>query len=153
MRRFVLFSLAPMLLAGCAVARAATVGGPVPGDDGPCGIPGELEYLGETSVAALGLTSQFGTGPEASRIGSVWMSSSGAAVQGLGGAGDRVICIEYGDGSAMASTIDGSWQPPAIDASVEDGGGGVPTPILLVGGSAIVIVGFSVVAFRRDATG
>jgi hypothetical protein len=155
MTRLVVLVLAAMLLAGCATARAATNGGGGVVGSG-CGQPGEFEYVGETSLAALGLggtaDGQF-QGPDVDRVGSVWVSIAGKVPDGML-VGDRMICIEYDDGSIMASTIDASWQPPAVlEAPSEETGGGVPTPILLVGGGAIVIIGFSVVAFRREAAG
>jgi hypothetical protein len=65
-----------------------------------------------------------------------------------------MICIEYPDGSVTAASIDDSWQPPVgVDGPIEESGLQVPTPILLVGGAAIVIIGFSVVAFRRETPG
>jgi hypothetical protein len=150
MRRLVVLALASMLLAGCAAAQAATIGGGGGVAVGGCGASAEYEYVGETSFAQLGLSDVFG-GPDADRIGSVWVSSTGVVPEG-GMVGSRTICIEYPDGSITAGTIDDSWQPPAvIGVPIEDTGLRVPTPILLVGGAAIVIIGFSVVAFRRDA--
>ena len=152
MRRAVVLALASLLLAGCAAARAATAGGGSGAGLGGCGLGGDLEYLGETSFAALGLSDQIGD-PEADRIGSAWLGS----IEGMPGDGmnaSRVVCIQYADESVTALSIDAGWLPPtALEVPTEEGGISVPTPILLVGGAAIVIIGFSVVAFRREAIG
>jgi hypothetical protein len=153
MRRAVVLALASLLLAGCAAARAATVGGG--GGAGPGGCvdgAAAFEYIGETSFAALGLGGQMG-GPDVDRIGSAWVGNmEGMPADGMNSA--PVVCIEYPDGGITAVGVEPGWRPPvALEAPVEEGGMSVPTPILLVGGAAIVIIGFSVVAFRREAIG
>jgi hypothetical protein len=142
-----------LLLAGCAAARAATIGGGGGGVGlGGCGLDGALEYIGETSFAGLGLGNQIG-GPDVERIGSAWVGSM-EAVPADGMNASRVVCIEYPDGGVTAINIDAGWQPPGtLAVPIEDSGLSVPTPILLVGGAAILIIGFSVVAFRREAIG
>jgi hypothetical protein len=151
MRRAVVLAFTSLLLVGCTSARAATVGGGGGAGLGGCGMEGALEYIGETSFAALGLGDQMG-GPEVERIGSAWVSTL-EEVPADGMNASRVICIEYPDGGVTAVSVEPGWQPPAaIEGPIEESGISMPTPILLVGGAAIVIIGFSVVAFRREAT-
>jgi hypothetical protein len=145
-----------MVLAGCGTVRGATVGGPAGGF--PCGAPEDFSFIGETSLAALGLADQFGGGPDAQRIGSVWVGTSSPVMEPVpapNGAEPvpmpmRVVCIQWDDGSSMSGSIDDSWQPPGSIAASNTDGGGPPFPLLVIGGSAVVIVGFSIVAFRRD---
>ena len=140
-----------VFLAGCAAARAATVGGGGIGAGNACGGPGEFAYVGETSLAALGLADDAGVmGGDAERVGSVWFSPDG----GDPAAQSRLVCIQYDDGSVMVTGVDSSWQPPGAPSAPGDGSAaGVPMPIILVGGGAVVIIGFSIVAFRRESVG
>jgi hypothetical protein len=154
-----------LLLGACAVAN------PLPGVAEPA-IPGadpemfpecqnaELAFAGETTLGALGLN-EFGGGPEANRVGLIWVTAvpvdmdMGPAPDGKGGAApaQRIVCVQWPDGSGMMGPIDDAWQPPSI---LDGGTGGVladegpPLGMVALVVGAAVLVGVSLVAFRHE---
>ena len=112
-------------------------------------------FVGETSLAAIGLAELTG-GPDANRVGSVWVTA-GPAVQGaFPGQGapppGRMLCIEWPDGSGMSTNVDDAWQPPGIDVAAGDAeaSSGVPLGPMAAVIAAVLLVAISYLAFRRD---
>ena len=120
----------------------------------------EFAFVGETTLGAIGLD-QFG-GPDAGRVGKIWVTAGPVEVD-VGGPAPagfepppptRMVCVEWPDGSAMAGGIDDGWQPPV-------GAGGpaqaepseVPWSVIGLGVGALVLIGVSIVAFRREPAG
>ena len=145
------------LSTACAIAPSAGVAGP----DAPfpeCQAD-RYAFVGETTLAALGVDT-FG-GPDANRVGSVWITAEEVAVD-MGPApvpgGDpviqepsRMVCVEFADGSGMSGPIDDDWQPPSGPQAALNGTGASfpPAPLIVVIVVAI-LAGASVLAFRRE---
>lgn len=171
MRR--LLALSPLLLSACAVA--VPLGGGAAGQAvpvGPAGAPAdlmfpecqgvELAFEGETTLGALGLD-EFAGGQEASKVGLIWVTA-GPVEMDMGpmpvGKGEippaqRMVCVQWPDGSGMMGPVDNAWQPPSLLDGGDGGaltgeGSGPPLGLvaLVVGGA--VLVGVSVFAFRRE---
>ena len=171
MRR--LLALTPLLLSACAVAvplGGGAAGQAVPAR--PAVAPAdpmfpecqgaELAFEGETTLAALGLNELAG-GPEASKVGLIWVTAGpvemdmGPMPVGKGEipAAQRMVCVQWPDGSGMMGPVDNAWQPPSLLDGGDGGaltgeGSGPPLGLvaLVVGGA--VLVGVSVFAFRRE---
>lgn len=117
----------------------------------------EFAFAGETTLAALGLD-QFG-GADASRVGKIWVTA-GPVVMDFGPQPNlgfepppatRMVCVEWPDGSGMAGGIDDGWQPPAgIGAPAQTDPSEVPWSVIALGLGAVVLIGVSIVAFRRE---
>jgi hypothetical protein len=166
MRR--LLALLPLLLGACA---AVGPGGPVQGIAEPAmpGGPGavfpecqnaELAFSGETTLAALGLD-DFAAGPDASKVGLIMVTAGPVAMDmgpmpdGKGGeqAAQRMVCVQWPDGSGMMGPVDNAWQPPSILDGGDGGalaGDGPPLGMIALVVGAAVLVGVSVLAFRRE---
>ena len=146
----------------CACAQIAPVAAPTPDMPG-CDQAGEFAFVGETSLAAIGL-GEFG-GQDADRPGMVWVTAGPASMDGGPGprpAGGlrpaepvgRVACIQWPDGSGRAGHIPADWQPPGgllgapapVDADT-----GTPT-VLLVLAAVAILIGVSFLAFRERRT-
>lgn len=140
-----------VLLAGCPAQMA--VDAPRPDMIG-CDQAAEFAFVGETSLAALGLD-EFG-GPESGRIGMIWVTADRVSMEPPGArpanAGpemlSRVVCVQWPDGSGMAGPIDDRWQAPAAPAAT--GGVGIPAGVLAVVGGLVLLVAASFLAFRRE---
>ena len=161
-----------LLVAGCAVV------GPIGGQAGGAAVPGvagaapfpecvvdEYAFVGETTLAALGLD-QFAGPQEANKVAMIWVTAGPVDVavpepmplppdgKGFPQPTQRMLCVQWPDGSGMAGPVDDAWQPPTATAA--DGTGGEPAaPIplglvaLLIGGA--LLVGVSLVAFRGES--
>lgn len=89
-------------------------------------------FSGETSLAAIGLADEFGGGQDAQRVGMVWVTADAIDMFGPGGRPpgaqadpQRMVCVEWPDGSGMAGSLPAGWEPPpAFDrvAQPEDAG-------------------------------
>jgi hypothetical protein len=165
MRR--LLALVPLLLGACAVV--APIGGGAVGVAEPAaglmfpecqGV--ELAFEGETTLGALGLD-EFAGGPEASKVGLIWITAEPVALD-MGpmpvGKGDvppaqRMVCVQWPDGSGMMGPVDNAWQPPSLldggdGAALTSEGPGPPLGLVALVVGAAVLVGVSVLAFRRE---
>ena len=157
-----------LLAAGCAVGGS---GQPVVG---PVGVaePGmmpfpecqtaELAIAGESTLAAVGLA-DFARGPDANKVGMIWITAGPVAIdqpmpigEGKGGpaASGRWVCVQWPDGSGMAGNIPDDWSPPASlsggDATSDEGVTAPPIGVLALVIGAVVLIGVSVLAFRRE---
>lgn len=154
------------LLAGCSVVLpqsrpVVAQPGVAPGEQMmfPECQTAELAFAGESTLAALGL-GEFAGGPDANKVGMIWVTAGPVAMPGPGGPGmpapvpeGRMVCVQWPDGSGMAGTISDEWVPPpaaAVDGSSE-ATGGPPIGVLVLVGGAAVLIGASVLAFRREA--
>ena len=168
MRPFTLLMLAivALLVGGCSLVLPQS--GPVVGGAGvapgePVPFPecqtAELAFSGESTLAAIGL-GDFAGGPEANKVGMIWVTAGPVAMPGPAGPGmpvpqQRMICVQWPDGSGMAGPIQDDWVPPAVairDESGEAAGGGPPIGVLVLVGGAVILIGASVLAFRREGT-
>ena len=160
-----------LLAAGCALGGGGQPGIGV-GVAGPGVAPGamnfpecqtaELAFAGESTLAAVGLA-DFAGGPDANKVGMIWITAGPVAIdqpmpigEGKGGGpapSGRWVCVQWPDGSGMAGNIPDDWVPPAslIGAAVSDEGTtGLPIGVLALVIGAAVLIGVSVVAFRRE---
>jgi hypothetical protein len=118
---------------------------------------------GESTLAAIGL-GDFVGGPDANKVGMIWVTAGPVAMDmpmpvpagevGKGGAmpAGRMLCVQWPDGSGMSGPIPDDWVPPAtasVDGSAE-ATGGLPIGVLVLVGGAVVLIGASVLAFRRE---
>jgi hypothetical protein len=172
MRR--LLALLPLLLTACAVAVPLGGGaGPQAVPVGPVAAPAELmfpecqgvelAFQGETTLAALGLDEALGGGPDASKVGLIWVTAGPVEMDVIPmpvGKGElppaqRMVCVQWPDGSGMMSQVDDTWQPPSIldggdGGALSAGGSGPPLGLVALVIGAVVLIGVSVVAFRRE---
>jgi len=153
-------------LVGAAMVLAACqpIGGAAVGDPGIAGMGCEQSetflFSGETSLAALGLGDDFGSGPDSQRVGMVWVTAEPVDMFGPGGRppgmeaepAERMVCVQWPDGSGMAGPLPAGWEPPSalnLDAPSEETG----PPFVLIGLvlAAALIAGVSFLAFRGEA--
>lgn len=161
-----------LLTAGCAIGGSGQpgigVGVAAPGvmDPGVMPFPecqtAELAFAGESTLAAVGLA-EFAGGPDANKVGMIWITAGPVAIdqpmpigEGKGGpaASGRWVCVQWPDGSGMAGNIPDDWAPPASltggAATSDEGVTAPPIGVLALVIGAAVLIGVSVVAFRRE---
>ncbi len=159
-----------LLIGGCALSGTVTGGAAEPAigvDGGPMPWPecqtGDYAFAGESTLAAIGL-GDFAGGPDANKVGMIWVTAGPASIDGpmpvpAGGGQDpampaqRMVCVQWPDGSGMAGNIPDDWVPPAslTGAAVSDeGAAGLPIGVLALVIGAAVLIGVSVLAFRRE---
>jgi hypothetical protein len=138
------------LVSGCAIGGPA--GPPPPGFGGmPCAGVTRFAFVGETTLAALGLGG--GGGPDDNRVGMIWVTADRVDLEGPATrpaevapvALSRAVCVQWADGSGMAGPVDDSWRPPA---GVSSSSNGVPTPLIVLGAGALLLIVGSYFAFR-----
>ena len=106
------------ILTACMAA-----GAPAAVDPGMAGMGCEQSetflFSGESSLAALGL-GELGGGPDAQRTGMIWVTAEpvnmmgpGPLPPGMDPEFDRIVCVQWPDGSGMAGPIPDDWTPPA----------------------------------------
>jgi hypothetical protein len=153
---------AGMLLGGCGTAIVGGPAGPVPAPDVGGPFPEctnvELAFSGRTSLAAIGL-GEFG-GPDANKPGMIWVTAAPVSfgpAPAPGGPGgeppdDRLVCVQWDDGSGMAGPVPDDWQPPGALDVEQPAASGPPVALigLLVG--AAVVAGVSYLAFRSGSS-
>ena len=116
--------------------------------------------MGEASLAEIGLGHVAG-GPEANRVGMIWVTANPVALPQpapIGGGkapgveADRFVCVQWADGSGMGSTVPDDWVPPTdlASATTTQSQPEVPLGTVAVIIGAVVLIGFSIVAFRSD---
>lgn len=144
------------------VMALTACGGLIPAADaGPAPFP-ECEadayaFVGETSLAELGLRDMWPQ--EAGRVGEVWVTAGPpdpAAWQMPPGAppiDQRVICVEFADGSGMSGPIEDSWRPPGAGVQLASRSEGAPLAVVAVLVAVLVVVAVSYLAFRGRPSG
>jgi hypothetical protein len=147
MRRPAWLAVATALtLTACAASlRAPAAGGP----PFPECEADAYAFVGETSLAAIGLADMWPE--EAGRVGEIWVTAVPVPQFGPPGAapmGQRVVCLEFDDGSGMAGPIDDAWQPPGAGLALPDAGGDLPWAGLTAIAAVILVLVISLFAFR-----
>ena len=116
-----------------------------------------FSFSGESTLAALGLADEFGGGRDAQRTGMIWvtadpvnMNGPGPLPAGVPAAMDRMVCVQWPDGSGMAGPVPPDWQPPNVLNTAAEGAGG-ELPLTLIGliVAAVLIGAVSFLAFRE----
>jgi len=147
MRLTVGFVLA-VLLSACSLGSGTEVTGRRPVLPG-CDQAQEFAFIGETTLAALGL-GQF-EGPDRGRIGTIWVTADEVE---MGAAPDplveptRVVCVEWPDGSGITAPLPDNWQLPV--SAEPPASTSLPVAPLILAVVVAVIVGVSFLAFRRE---
>lgn len=137
-----------------------------PGMFPECTQAGEFAFAGESTLAALGLGEMMG-GPDASKPGMIWVTANPVQMQGPGGGVgmgmeampmQRMVCVQWPDGSGMSTTVPDGWEVPvdiggddAAEASATVSAAPVDLGPIAVMVAVVVLIGFSVLAFRREA--
>lgn len=155
-------STAGCAIAGMGVAEPAVVGGNQPMVWPECQTA-ELAFAGESTLGALGLN-DFAGGPDANKVGMIWVtavpvSMGGPAPMPVGGGkgadipAARMVCVQWPDGTGMAGNIPDEWVlPEQVSSTVgaAEADAGPPVGVLALVGGAAVLIGVSVLAFRRE---
>jgi hypothetical protein len=143
-------AVAAVALSGCAFGQPQ-VAGQTPSMP-ECAQAGRFAFAGEATLAELDLE-QFGGGPEANRRARIWVTADPVPIGGPAPAGfpqpppERVVCVEWPDGSAMMGPVPRDWQPPSLlETTAEPAGLPPVVPLLL---AAVAIAAASYLAFRR----
>jgi hypothetical protein len=122
----------------------------------------ELVFAGETTLAALGLAEIAGGGPDATRPGMILVTAENAAFdvpEPAGGKGAVVlpagqwVCVTWPDGSGMSTNVPQGWELPSDvgETAASDEPGALNLGPIAVVAAVVVLVGASIVAFRREA--
>jgi hypothetical protein len=167
MRSVGAFAIAILLVACMPVVGPAGGGAPAlggaaaPGDPAPfpeCQTD-QYAFAGVSTLTALGMND---FGPDSGKPGMIWITANPVDQSDMVPPGgvppppSRMVCVQWQDGSGMSTTIPDDWEmPPGAGVTVagEDAeAGGVPLAMLALLAGAILLVGVSVVAFRRDAS-
>lgn len=148
---------AATLLAACqAIGRSGAAIAPDPGMAMGCEQADAFAFSGQTTLAAIGLE-EFSGGPDAQRTGMIWVTADPVSMFGPGGAPpgmrddmQRMVCVQWPDGSGMAGPVPVGWEPPStlnLDAQADEG-----PPFVLIGLvlAAGLIGGVSFIAFRGE---
>jgi hypothetical protein len=164
-----ILAILTLIIGGCALSGTVTGGAAEPGvaGGGGAGMPfpecqtAELAFAGESTLAAVGLA-DFAGGPDANKVGMIWITAGPVAIDQPMPAGEgkgapmpagRWVCVQWPDGSGMAGNIPDDWVPPASltgAAVADEGAAGLPIGVLALVIGAAVLIGVSVVAFRRE---
>lgn len=156
-------------IAGAAIALSfvlgacQTVSGPLvgPGIDPAmaqmgCEQAEAFAFSGETTLAAIGLE-EFAGGPDAQRVGMVWVTADAVNVNGPGPMPpgmepmlDRMVCVQWPDGSGMSAPVPAGWEPPEGSGVAPAEAAGPPLTLIGLIVAAGLIVGVSYLAFREE---
>ena len=146
-----------LIIGGCGTAVTGGMDGPRPDLPG-CDQAQAFAFVGETTLGALGLADV--GGPEGSRVGMTWVTAD-RVLMDMGGPApigggpipveqpSRMVCVQWPDGTGMTGPIDDNWQPPA-ERDALAGESALPIAPLMIGIMLAVLIGVSVLAFRRD---
>jgi hypothetical protein len=160
-RRVVIGVLVTMMTAGCSevldVATAPRAEGPPPGLEFPECQAESYDFIGEGTLAGLGLDVATPVPPpDPDRPAMIWVTHDllphdvgepGGPVEMV-----RMLCFRFEDGSGGSGwPVDPAWQPPGSAASAgqaEATNDDQPWTLLAVGLAVVVALGISVIAFR-----
>jgi hypothetical protein len=161
MRSVGAFAIAILLVACMPVVGPAGGGAPALGDPAPfpeCQTD-QYAFAGVSTLSALGMN-EFG--PDSSKPGMIWITANPVDQSDKippGGAPpppSRMLCVQWQDGSGMSGPVPDDWEMPqgvgVTVAGTDAEAGGVPLAMIALLAGAILLVGVSVVAFRRDAS-
>lgn len=144
------------VLAGCAFSPVAVDGRDVAVGMGMgCEQAAEFAFAGQASLAQLGLADDFGGGPDTQRVGTVVVTADPVdmgAPPGQAAPMERMVCVQWPDGSGMGGTVPRDWQPPGglRGSAAESEGSGPPLVLIGLVAAAAVILGVSFLAFRSE---
>ena len=137
-----------VLLGACSFGLGTEVTGPKPNLMG-CDRAKEFAFIGETTLAALGLD-QF-AGPDSGRIGTIWVTADKVE---MGAPPDplveptRMVCVEWADGSGMSGQLPDRWQLPVTAEPPQSTS--LPVAPLVLAAVLLSLIGVSFLAFRRE---
>jgi hypothetical protein len=128
-------------------------------EPGPVGFPecqaDAYDFVGESTLAALGLQAAVPAPlPDVDRVAMIWVTHDPTLHDPGEPGGEavltRMLCFEFPDGSGGSGwPVDSSWQPPGSATGVARGDlGALALGALALG--ALVLIGASVMAFRRE---
>ena len=66
---------------------------------------------------------------------------------------ERLVCMQFPDGSGMAGPVPAGWQPPNLldgDLAETSEESRVPVTLIVLAVGAALLIGVSVLAFRRE---
>ena len=149
-----------LALTGCMAVTTVNgpVGAPAVAEAGlGCERAEAFTFAGESTLEAVGLTEYVAEG-EDGRRGMVWITADAIDAFGPGGPRpdvlaepQRIVCVQWIDGSGMAGPLPEGWELPS---DLAPGGVTAETgpPLVLIGllAAAALIVGVSFLAFRGD---
>ncbi len=145
----------PVLLAGCFALGSAPVEDPGVVQMG-CEQSETFLFSGRTSLAAIGLE-EFVGGPDAQRVGMVWVTAERVDAWGPGGPPpgqqpdlQQLVCVQWPDGSGMSGPVPAGWKPPSAVALDAPAGDGPPWVLIGLVVAALVLGGVSYLAFRGE---
>lgn len=147
------------LLGACQSIGGAAVADPAIAGMG-CEQSETFLFSGETSLAAIGLGDDFGAGPDAQRIGMIWVTAEPVNMMGPGPPPpgmevqlERMVCVQWQDGSGMAGPLPPDWEPPGT-VTLDDAAAAAARepPLVLIGlvVAVALIAGVSFLAFRNE---
>ena len=150
---------AGVLLGACQASFGPVVGvAPDPGMGMGCEQAEAFAFSGEATLASIGLE-DFGGGPDSQRMGMIWVTADPVSMFGPGppppGMADekqRMVCVQWPDGSGMAGPLPPGWEPPsALNLAAQSEDGGPPFVLMGLVLAAAFIAGVSFLAFRGEA--
>ncbi len=143
------------LLGACQIGGAPLVDPAIAGMG--CDQSETFLFSGETTLAAIGLGEEFGGARDSQRTGMVWVTAEpvsigpGGAPPGMEPQVERMICVQWPDGSGMAGPVPPGWEPPsAFDAVGQSGEPGPPFVLIGLLAGAGLIIAVSYLAFREE---
>lgn len=158
--RYVRILFVAAALAGCSVSPV--VDGAIPAANGPTApfpecMAAEYAYVGRTTPNAIGLRDAQGAafGPDGSRVGMIWVTANPVEPEPVPGVVQpeptRWMCMQFPDGSGLATGVDPNWQPPG-SAAAEDGASSAALPVepVVIAVVVLSVIGVSVLAFRGE---
>lgn len=107
-------------------------------------------FAGRGTLAGLGLVGQSKAElPEPNRPAMIWVTRDPVPFDAAEPGGSRMLCFEFDDGTGGSEwPISAAWQPPGAVADIPIAPN--PTiPLLLVAVVSVLVVGGTVLAFRR----
>ena len=156
--RAVRLGILVVALASCAIAPGVRIdAADVPVPPFPECVADQYDYVGETTMAALGVSRPSGRPPpDANRVGMIWVTADRRPNEGEPGGPvvARMLCIEFPDdgGNISAMTnfpVVDSWRPPgSLDGN--DLTAAAPWRLLPVALGVVFLIAVSLIAFRRS---
>lgn len=145
-----------VLLVACEIGGAPLVDPAIAGMG--CEQSERFAFSGETTLATIGLGDDFGGGRDSQRTGMVWVTADPVSLHGPGPLPpggqfqvERMVCVQWPDGSGMAGPVPPGWEPPsAFDAVGQSDGSGPPLVLIGLLVAAGLIIGVSYLAFREE---
>ncbi len=140
-----------LVLGGCAAIQGPGVEAADPGSPLFECRADSYAFAGRGTFAELGLVGQSAAElPEPNRPAMIWVTRDPVPFDAAAPGGSRMLCFEFDDGSGGSEwPVNPAWQPPgaaladlsvAVDPAI---------PLLLVAVVSVLVVGGTLLAFRR----